>query len=441
MLLTTPLRYPPIDRLFSDDETIRRWVEVESTLAQVQGKLGMIPADASNAISRALPTFQPDVEALKGAMAHSGVPIAALVQQLRTHVDSYQHAVSAGEFVHFGATTQDILDTVLVLQLRESVTLLRPLLDQTIAELAIQCDRHRYTVIAGRTHAQQALPITFGLKVANWIAPLLRQRERLSQLLPRLFIVQFGGAAGTLAALGDKGLAVQQELATALDLGVPPVSWHNQRDTLVELAGWLVLTSGALAKIAGDVILLSQNEVGELRESADPSRGGSSTMAQKQNPMVSEEIVAVHRLNVGHLSTLQNGMVHHHERGTDSWQAEWQTLPMMLSMTAVALAKGAWLAENIAVDREKMAANVAVSNGVMLAEAAVFALAKTRPRTEAKTVVRAAVEVVLAENRHLIDVLSEMVNAPIDWAHLRDEQNYLGSTNEIINRLLQQLRP
>ncbi len=431
MLLTDHLTHTKVEQLFSDAETIHRWVAVEGILARVQGELGVIGAESAEIIHKSLQSFQPDLPALQIAMERNGVPISELVHQLRQHVDS-PHS----DFIHYGATTQDIMDTALVLQLRDALGAIESLLDQIIHQLAVLADTHRATLMAGRTHSQHALPMTFGLKVTNWLAPLLRQRERLTELLPRLFVVQFGGAAGTLAALGDDGLRVQAALAAALDLNVPLAVWHNQRDTLVELANWLSLTTAAMGKIAKDVILLSQSEIGELRESDDSTRGGSSTMPQKSNPMVSEAIIAIHRLNVGHLTTLHNAMLHDHERGTDSWQAEWYALPAMLSMTAAALEKGVWLTDHLVVDANALRETIVRSNGLMLAEAATFALANHMPHSQAKQVVKQAIQTATAENHHLIDVLREHCDAPLNWQQLRDETNYLGVSDALIDRIL-----
>ena len=227
-----------ISQLLCDQAFVKALVEVEIALAQAEARVGVIPASAAEQISKAQ-ADKIDIAALAKGMARSGFPIIALVQELRKQVDA-----EAAPFVHWGATTQDIMDSACVLQLRRTIELLRKRIGEIARSLSTLADKHRATVLAGRTHSQQALPITFGLKVAGWLAPLLRHAERLDEIVPRLFVVQFGGAAGTLAALGDKGLAVTQALADELKLGVPPMPWHAQRDCFVEFAGWLSMVTG-----------------------------------------------------------------------------------------------------------------------------------------------------------------------------------------------------
>jgi 3-carboxy-cis,cis-muconate cycloisomerase len=293
--------------------------------------------------------------------------------------------------------------------------------------------------MAGRTHTQQALPITFGFKVAGWLAPLLRDQARLHELKPRLLVVQLGGAAGTLAALGDRGIDVQAALAAELDLNVLPMPWHTQRDHLAELGGWLSLVSGSLAKMAQDILLLAQNEVGEVRESDDPARGGSSAMPQKSNPITSEWILAVARANFGHLATLHQALIQEHERGTHGLQLEWLTLPQMFACTSAAVKHALWLSESIQVDKTRMEANVRASNGLMLAEALAAALAQTMGRAEAEKLVSEAALIAVAENRNLIDVAQTKTNAALDWETLRNEAGYLGFAETFIDRVLREV--
>jgi 3-carboxy-cis,cis-muconate cycloisomerase len=424
---------PELAALFSDDAYVRQLLAVEAALAVVEGRLGIIPEEAAQKIAAATAVFQPNYPQLQQGIDKAGVPVIELVRQLRTQVGD-----DAADYVHWGATTQDIMDTAVILQTRAALTILENRLDQLIENLAQLADQHRHTLMAGRTHSQQALPIPFGLKVANWLAPLLRHRQRLAELGPRLLVVQFGGAAGTLAALGDRGTAVQQVLAQELQLGVPPIPWHTQRDNLVELAGWLSLVSGSLAKKAQDIILLAQTEVGELRETDDPARGGSSTMPQKSNPIISESIIAAARTNASLLGNMHQAQIQEHERGTHGWQMEWLTLPQMFALTGMALNKALFLSRNLVINKPRMQANVAASQGLMLAEAVTFALADTIGRPKAKNLVGEACQIALGQNRHLVDVVREMTTAPVNWEALRDETAYFGASNTFISQILQQ---
>jgi 3-carboxy-cis,cis-muconate cycloisomerase len=406
---------------------------VESALARAQGKLGVIPAEAADSLAEAAGSLQVDFGRLEMGAERSGLPVIALIDQIRE-----QTGESAATYVHWGATSQDIIDTALVLQIRSSLERIEPALRGLIQGLAKLADQHRRTVMAGRTHSQQALPIPFGYKVAGWLAPLLRHRQRLNEIKPRLLVVQLGGATGTLAPFGSDGILLQAELAAELDLEVPLMPWHTQRDNLVELADWLSLVSGALAKMSQDIILLSQTEIGELRETADPSRGGSSTMPQKSNPVVSEFIIAAARTNFSLLSSMNHALIQEQERATHGWQIEWICLPQMLSLTASSLERAVFLSKNLSVHIDRMRENVEASNGLMLAEAVTFALAGYMDRFEAKELVKEACRIALDEDRNLVDVVREHTTAPLDWEGLRDERAYFGSSNALIDRVLEQ---
>ncbi|MEF2277293.1 3-carboxy-cis,cis-muconate cycloisomerase [Deinococcus sp. YIM 134068] len=422
---------PPVAEMFSDTGQLRSMVEVEAALASAQGRLGIIPAEAAEAITRAAQSFQPDLPKLQEGVARDGFPIIALLAQLRAGLPA-DHA----EFVHWGATTQDIMDTALVLALRDALAVMEGSLQLLIEQLSGRADEHRHTLMAGRTHSQQALPITFGLKVAGWLAPLLRHQQRLRELRPRLLVVQFGGAAGTLAALGGDGLRVRAELARELGLGETPLPWHTGRDTLAELAGWLSGVTGSLGKVGQDILLLAQSEVGEVRESGDPSKGGSSTMPQKSNPIGSELLVAAARANAALLSGVHQALVQEHERATHGWQLEWLTLPQMVGLTAASLERAAGLAGEFAVNEARMEENVRQSGGLMLSEAVTFALAGPLGRTAAKALVKEAVAVAMREGRPLVDVVRERTDAPVNWDALT-ERHYLGVTDEMIDAVLQ----
>lgn len=422
---------PEIAPLFGDDATVRAMTRVEAALAQAEADLGIVPAAAAARIAAAVDGFAADLDALGVGAEQTGVPVIEFVRQLRAHVGG-----DAGQWVHWGATSQDIVDTALVLQLREALALLAGRLDRVIAALARLADAHRGTVMAARTRYQQALPTSFGLKCAGWLLPLVRCRDRLPGLRLRLLAVQFGGAAGTLAALGDNGVAVMEALAAELDLACPPLPWHAQRDGIAELGSWLSLVTGALGKLGQDTVLLAQTEVGEIDESAGGGRGGSSTMPQKANPVTGEALVAAARLNAGLLGTLHQAQIQEHERGGVGWQMEWATLPTMVVATGSALAKTAALLERVAVSAQRMRANLGPGDGLILAEAATFALAAHLPRPQAQELVKDAARAVIAGGGHLVDALRERTDAPVDWERLRDPACYLGSNDALIDRAL-----
>lgn len=417
--------------VFADDAFIERCLKVEVALAEVQARLGVISAGAAKKIAQAAEDIQVDKDALQIGTEKSSIPIINLVSQLRQQVGG-----EAASYVHWGATSQDIMDTVLVLQCRDLLERLKPLLQQAVHDLRSLAEEHRHTLMVGRTHSQHALPTVFGLKVAGWLAPLLRHQDRLAELEPRLLVVQLGGAVGTLASMGEQGLLVQEALAAELGLGVPLMPWHTQRDTLAELAGWLSLAGTSLAKMAQDVILMAQSEIAEVRESDDPSRGGSSTMPQKSNPIISEVIIAAARTNASLLSTIHHASIQEHERATHGWQMEWLTLPQMFAHTEIALNKAVMLSQHLVVDSARMQVNVEDSNGLLLGEAISLALAPEIGRTAAKQLIKDAVAVALEENRHLVDVVREQVEVNIDWEQLQNERAYVGIAQIFIDRIL-----
>ncbi len=423
---------PEVSALFSDEAELRALLRVEGALARVQGRLGVIPAEAAKRISEVAETFTPDPSSLAEATAAAGVPIPALVAALRAATGDE----AAAAFAHWGATSQDIVDTALVLRLQAALGLIEARLGAVSAALAGLADSHRATLIVGRTRSQQALPVTFGLKAANWLAPLLRARRRLDQLRPRLLLLSFGGAAGTLSALGARGPEVAEALAAELGLGLPPLPWHAQRDGMAELAGWLSLVTGSLGKLGQDVLLMAQSEVGEVREGGGEGRGGSSTMPQKANPVSSEVLVTAARFNAALLSALHQALPQEQERGGPGWQLEWLTLPQMVVMTGGALRQAETLLQNLEVDAGRMRANLEASNGLVLAEAASFALAEHLPRPEAQALVKAACAEVRRTGRHLMEVLADSCEAPLDWVALRDPAKALGATETFIDRVL-----
>ena len=423
---------PAVTEIFSDANHVKTMLEVEAALARAQGKLGVIPLEAAHAIDAATRTLEVDFERLKVGIENDGFPVIELVRQLREHLAQD----TAADFVHFGATTQDILDTARVLQLRLALEIMVQNLERLIAGFASLARQHQQTLMAGRTHTQQALPITFGFKVASWLSPLIRHHARWQELEPRVMVVQFGGAVGTLAALGDRGFEVSSSLATELGLNLPLMAWHTQRDNMAELAGWLSFVTGSLGKIAQDALLLAQSEIAELHESSDESRGGSSTMPQKSNPVISEFILTAARMNTNLLGGVHQAMLHEHERGTHGMQLEWLTLGQMIGLTSGALEKAVFLSENMVVNQAKMLENVKASQGLMLSEALSFTLAAHMSKTQAKKLSAQIAREAIESNCHLIDVAKEQVSAKIDWDALTEAQ-YLGSSDVFIDRVLE----
>ena len=317
--------------IFGETAYFQRMLDVEAALARVQGRMGIIPQSSADAIVAAARIENLRTEDLAASARTVGYPVVGLVAGLS------RAAGEAGAWTHWGATTQDIMDTATVLQVRDGLDLIEAALRSILAALVVQADKHRNTVMAGRTHLQQALPVTFGLKCAVWAMPFIAHLDRLKQLRPRVQQVEFAGAAGTLASLGDQGIGVMAGLAAELNLNVPLAPWHVCRDGLAETVGFLGLVSGTLAKIATDIILLAQTEVGEVSEPYIAGRGASSTMPQKRNPIASEYILAASRMVHGLVPVMLGAMAQDHERATGPWQAEALVLPQAFVLTHGAL--------------------------------------------------------------------------------------------------------
>jgi 3-carboxy-cis,cis-muconate cycloisomerase len=364
-----------------------------------------------------------------------GYPILPLVHQLG------RMCGEAGRYVHWGATTQDIMDTAVVLQVRDALAVIDADLAELRRILVRLATRHRDTPMAGRTHLQQALPITFGYKVAVWLAMFDRQAERLAQLRPRVLVGQFGGAAGTLASLGERGLDVQRALMEELGLGVPAATWHVARDGLAEAVGFLGLLTGSLAKVACDVMLLASTEVAEVHEPFVAGRGASSTMPQKRNPISSELIVAAAKAVRQHAGLMLDAMIQDLERATGPWHAEWIALPESFVLTAGALHQAKFMLGGLVVDEERMRRNLEVTAGLIVAEAVMMGLAPHLGRNAAHDVVYAACQVVSEQGGRLADVLAGMpeVSSRLTreaLARLTDPANYLGMAPQMVDRVV-----
>ncbi|QDO97946.1 3-carboxy-cis,cis-muconate cycloisomerase [Ferrovibrio terrae] len=428
-----------IGAVFTDRAHLQGMLDFEAALARAEAKTGVIPAEAAGPIAAQCDAALYDLAALAEGATRGGNTAIPLVKALTAKVAARDKA--AAGFVHWGATSQDAMDTGLVLQLRAAVALIEADLAKLSGNLATLAQKHRQTPMVGRTWLQHALPITFGLKVAGWLDAVERHRARIIELKPRLLVLQFGGAAGTLAALGDKGLVVAEALAADLKLALPATSWHGARDRVVEFGTVLALLTGTLGKMARDIALLMQTEAGEAYEPAGEGKGGSSTMPHKRNPVAAAAALAA-ATRVPHLAgSLLSGMVQEHERGLGGWHAEWQVLPELVQLSAGALAQMTEVTGGLEVQRDQMRANLDATNGLIMAEAVAMALGAKLGKQEAHHLIEAASKRAISEQRHLRDVLAEdkTVLLHLDRATLDklfDPLGYTGVAAALIDRVL-----
>ena len=421
--------------VFDERAYFQRMLDVEAALARVQARLGIIPADAADAIGAAAAKGDLRTEVLAASARNVGYPVVGLVSELS------RGAGEAGGWTHWGATTQDIMDTATVLQVREGLGLIEAEMRAILRALADQARVHRGTVMAGRTHLQQALPITFGLKCATWALPFIGHIGRLPELRRRVQMVEFGGAAGTLASLGDQGIAVMEGLAAELGLLAPIAPWHVCREGLAETVAYLGLICGGLAKFATDIILLAQTEVGEIAEPYVAGRGASSTMPQKRNPIASEYILAAARTVQGLVPVMLGAMAQDHERATGPWQSEALVIPQVFVLTHGALSHARAIAEGMVVDIDRMRRNLDLTHGLIVAEAVMMGLAPHLGRGEAHHVVKHACDIALAERLSLTDALTRdpAVASRLDRAAIElmtDPASYLGSASAFVDRVV-----
>ncbi len=422
--------------IFDERATLQRYLDVEAALARVQARIGMVPEEAAREITAKARIELMDEAAIAAETRIVGYPILALVRGIGKACDG-----DLGEWSHWGATTQDIMDTGLALQLRDALDLIDAELAKLTATLAGLAETYRDAAMAGRTHLQHALPVTFGLKAAIWLAPILRMRERLAELRPRVAVGEFAGAAGTLASLGDRGLAVSDALMDELGLGRPLAPWHVARDNVAEAVCFLGLVTGALTKIATDVMLMMTTEVAEAYEPFLPGRGASSTMPQKRNPISCEIIRGCAKLVRQHVGGALDAMEADFERATGPWHVEWQAVPEAFVLTSGALYQANFMLAGLEVKTERMRQNLDISQGLIMAEAVMMGLAPTLGRTVAHDIVYEACRAASDGGTHLRAALlaNPIIAAKLDAAEidrLLDPRNYLGAAGEMIDRVL-----
>jgi 3-carboxy-cis,cis-muconate cycloisomerase len=430
---------PEMTETFSLTRQLRAMMQFEWALTCALEKKGIAEAGAGAILECLIEAEFVDTPALERDAQGAGNIAIPFIQQLTRNVQRLNEPAS--RTIHLGATSQDLLDTALVLQIREALQFILEAIERFDIALVKQIRAHAETLMAGRTWLQPGPPITFGLKLAGTLAALRRHQTRINAAAERVLVLQFGGAVGTLAALGSAGEEVSAELARILKLKEPDLPWHTQRDNLVETAQVLALLVGTLSKFAKDIALLMQAEVAEASEPAGNNRGGSSTMPQKQNPVACAMVLASAARVPGLISTMLVAMPQEHERGLGLWQAEWETLPEIFRLTSAALARSIEITEGLVVDASRMASNLDAMHGLPQSEAVSTFLAQKVGRSVAHEILRDATRRARDENRQLSDILKRMSEVT---AHLTPEaidrllqpREYIGSTKRFIEGVL-----
>ena len=441
--LLSPMFSSATMRTVCDDAAfLQHMLDFEAALARAEAATGVIPRAAASTISGACRADSFDLAMLAEAATRSGNLAIPLVKALTAGVARID--AEAARYVHWGATSQDVLDSATMLMLRSGIDALLADVERAIRGFSRLALQHRTTAFVARTWLQHALPMPFGLKLAEYAAALARSRTRLKRLREGTLALQFGGAAGTLAALGNSGLAVAERLAQELDLPLPEAPWHTHRDRVAEAASVLAIISGTCGKIARDVSLLMQTDVAEAFEPSGAGRGGSSTMPHKRNPVASASILAAATMAPNLAATIFAAQVQEHERSAGPWHAEWPTLPSLMLVTSGALAATIDIAEGLEVDVARMRANLDTTSGLIMAEAVAMALAEKVGKSDAHHLVEGASKKAVAEGKHLLDLLAgdKNVTAHLDagaLARLFDPLAYQGASQALIDRLLASL--
>jgi 3-carboxy-cis,cis-muconate cycloisomerase len=428
-----------VEKVFSNRATLQAMLDFEAALARAEARAGFIPVTAAPAIEAKCRAELYDMTVLARAAADAGNLAIPLVKQLTLLVAKKEK--DAARYVHWGATSQDAIDTGRVLQLRQALALISSELDLFAAVLGELVHKNRTTLVVARTWMQQALPTTFGFKVAGWLDAIDRHRARLAETQERCLVLQFGGAVGTMAALGARGLDVAASLAKELQLPLPEIPWHSHRDRMAEIATTLGLFCGTLGKIARDISLHTQTEVGEVFEPSADGRGGSSTMPHKRNPVTSAVVLSAAARVPALVSTMLTAMVQEQERGLGGWHAEWETLPDIVRLTAGALHHLTTTLSELEVDPERMRLNLDITHGLIFAEAVTMALSEKMPRSDAHELVQQACKRAQTTRRDLRSLLAQdaIIKTTLSEAELDrlfTPANYLGVADQFVDRVL-----
>jgi 3-carboxy-cis,cis-muconate cycloisomerase len=423
--------------IFCDRARVQAMLDVEAALGRAQASCGLIPERAADAIGKAAQAKKFDLERLGRETLKAGNLAIPLVKELTALVAASDK--EAARWVHWGATSQDIIDTGLVLQMRSALAALAASIETLGAGLAALAEQHAETPIVARTLMQQAIPTSFGLKAAGWLSALMRSEEALRSCRTRVLVLQFGGAAGNLASLAPDGIRVSEALARELELSAPDLPWHSERDRIAEMASALAVLTGVLGKMGRDLALMAQTEVGEFREPSGDGRGGSSTLPHKANPIACARILAAAKRAPGLAATVLAAMDHEHERSLSNWHVEWEVLPELFRLASASLEAACFIAENGVFDAERMRANLELTSGLVMAEAASMALGRKIGKSAAHRLVERAAQQAVRDNRPLRDCLASdpdiavyLRNAELDA--LFAPQKHLGSAPELTLR-------
>ncbi len=429
--------------VFCDRGRLQGMLDFEAALARAEAAVGVIPQTAVAPIAAACRAERYDAAELAQAVVSAGNSAIPLVKALGRQIAAQDS--EAERHLHRGATSQDAMDSGLVLQIRQALDLLDADLAHLAEALAAQAERHAGTVLAGRTWLQHATPVTLGMKLAGVLGAITRHRQRLAELRPRVLVLQFGGASGSLAALGADALPVAEALARELGLNLPEQPWHTQRDRLVEVGAWLGLVAGSLGKLGRDLSLLMQTEAAEVFEPSAPGKGGSSTMPHKRNPVGAAVLIAAATRAPGLVSTLFSAMPQEHERSLGLWHAEWETLPELFCLVSGALQQAQAIVADLEVDAARMQANLELTHGLVLAEAVSIALAGRLGREAAHYLVEQSCKRAVQEGRHLRQVLGDTPEvtaelSSVELDRLLDPAHYQGQARAWVTRALAEHR-
>lgn len=421
--------------IFSDEQTVQRWLDVEAALARVQARMGIIPQAAADEICAKARVENIDLPELKREMDRTSHPIVPLLRAMKKVC-----AGDAAEFIHWGATTQDIVDTGTMLQVKDALALTGQRYRELRGHLLALAEKHRDLTMVARSHGQQALPMTFGFKAAVWAEEMRRNIERFEAMLPRVLVGQFAGAVGTLAALGDQGIAVQEALFAELGLGCPAIHWHVSRDGIAELACVLAICTGTIGKIAHEIYSLQKTEVAELEEPFAPGKVGSSTMPHKRNPPACEGVVAISRVVRSTVPLALEGLGAEHERDKVVLQTEREFISRLCCMCDAAAAKLCHVTAHLTVRGENMERNLYVQRGLLMSEPVMFGLSEALGKQEAHEVVYAVCMDVFEHGGDFKQALLEhpLIAGRLDEAtidRLLDPHRYTGLAGVFVDRV------